>query len=352
MQNRSSSGLPKGFNMRKLWNVAVVGATGIGGRQIVECLEEREFPVGTIKFLGSSRSAGEAVEFKGQPVAAAEIDDDSFAGIDIAFFAAGSDAAREYCPAAALAGAVCIDTSGAWRMDPKVPLVIPNVNPEAISRYTGSGIIAVPNSAVIQLVTALKPLHDRAVIRRAVISTYQSVSGTGSMAVKELERQIRSLFNGKPVEAKVYPHQIAFNCIPQVDAFTGNGYTREEMKLINETGKIIGGDMRITATAVRVPVFYGHSAAVSVETERKITAEDARDLLRNAPGCRLVDDPAERDYPMPVDAAGDDDVLVGRIREDFSCENGLNLWVVADNVRIGAADAVQVAEILVTKYLK
>jgi aspartate-semialdehyde dehydrogenase len=338
--------------MGKLWNVAVVGATGIGGKQLIECLEEREFPIGAIRFMANSRSAGESVEFKGNTVVAAEINDGSFDGIDIAFFAAGNDCARKYCPAAALAGAVCIDTSSAWRMDPKVPLVITGVNPDAIMGYTGSGIIAVPNSAVIQLVTALKPLHDHAVIKRVVVSTYQSVSGTGSMAVNELERQIRSLFNGKPAEAKVYPHQIAFNCIPQVDAFTDNGYTREEMKLISETTKILGGDIKLTATAVRVPVFYGHSAAVTVETERKITADDARDLLRNAPGCRLVDDPAERDYPMPVDAAGDDDVLVGRIREDFSCENGLNIWVVADNVRIVAADAAQVAEILVTKYLK
>ena len=338
--------------MGKLWNVAIVGATGIGGRQIIECLEEREFPVGAIKLLASSRSAGETLEFKGEPVVVAELGDDSFAGIDLALFAAGSDGSRQYCPVAALAGAVCIDTSGAWRMDPKVPLVIAHVNPEAIAEYTGSGIIAVPNSAVIQLVTALKPLHDHAVIRRVVVSTYQSVSGTGSMAVKELERQIRSLFNGKPAEAKVYPHQIAFNCIPQIDAFTDNGYTREEMKLINETRKILGGDIRLTATAVRVPVFYGHSEAVTVETEKKITAVQSRELLQNAPGCRLVDDPSERDYPMPIDAAGDDQVMIGRIREDLSVENGLNLWAVADNVRMAADNTVRIAEILIEQYLK
>jgi len=338
--------------MGKLWNVAVVGAAGIGGGQIIECLEEREFPVGTARFLTNSRSAGESIEFRGNQVVVAELDDDSFAGIDIAFFAAGSDSARKYCPGAAMAGAVCIDTSGAWRMDPRVPLVISGVNSGALTGYSAAGIVSVPNSAVIQLVSALKPLHDLAVIRRVVVATYHSVSGTGAMAVNELEKQIRSLFNGKPAEAKVYPHQIAFNCIPQVDAFTDNGYTREEMKLIDETRKILGRDIGLTATAVRVPVFYGHSAAVTVETERKITAEDARDLLRNAAGCRLLDDPAERDYPMPVDVAGDDLVAVGRIREDFSVENGLNLWVVADNVRITALNAVQIAETLVGTYLK
>ena len=338
--------------MGKLWNVAVVGATGIGGRQIIECLEERDYPIGKITFLAGSRSAGETLEFKGKPAVVTELGDGSFAGVDIAFFAAGSDTSRQYCPVAALAGAVCIDTSSTWRMDPKVPLVVTHVNPGAIAGYTGSGIIAGPNSAVIQMVTALKPLHDRAVVRRVVVSTYQAVSGTGSMAVNELERQVRALFQGKPAEAKVYPHQIAFNCLPQIDAFTDNGYTREEMKLINETRKVLGAEIRLTATAVRVPVFYGHSEAVTVETERKITAAEVREMLGNAAGCRLVDDPAERNYPMPIDAAGDDLVLVGRIREDESVENGLNLWVVADNVRMGAANAVHIAEILVEKYLQ
>jgi aspartate-semialdehyde dehydrogenase len=339
--------------MSKLWNVAVVGATGAVGSQMIECLEERNFPVGKIKYLASGRSAGQILEFKGKPVVVEELTSDSFAGIDIALFSAGGERSREFCPAAARAGAVCIDNSSAWRMDPAVPLVVPEVNAHAIAQYTGKGIIANPNCSTIQMVVALKPLHDFATIKRIVVSTYQAVSGTGSKAIAELEQQVKGLLQGKPIDCKVYPHQIAFNCLPQIDAFCDNGYTKEEMKMVDETRKILEADIRVTATAVRVPVFYSHSESINIETEKKITAEQARELLRGAPGCRLVDDVANKVYPMPIDAAGQDLTFVGRIREDASLENGLNLWVVADNIRKGAAtNAVQIAEILIEKFLK
>jgi aspartate-semialdehyde dehydrogenase len=339
--------------MSKLWNVAIVGATGAVGTQMIECLEERDFPVGKIKYLASSRSAGEILEFKGKAVLVEELTHDSFEGIDIALFSAGGDRSKEFCPSAARAGAVCIDNSSAWRMDPDVPLVVPEVNPHAIARYAKKGIIANPNCSTIQLVVALKPLHDYAGIKRVVVSTYQAVSGTGKKAIAELDKQVKDLLQGKPPECDVYPYQIAFNCLPQIDSFGDNGYTGEEMKLVNETRKIMEADIRITATAVRVPVFYGHSESVNIETEKKITVEKARELLQNAAGCQLVDDPANGVYPMAVDAAGQDLTFVGRVREDESIENGLNLWVVADNIRKGAAtNAVQIAEILIEKYLQ
>lgn len=339
--------------MAKLWNVAVVGATGAVGAQMIECLEERDFPVGTIKYLASSRSAGEILEFKGKPVVVEVLTHDSFEGVDIALFSAGGDRSKEFCPSAARAGAVCIDNSSAWRMDPDVPLVVPEVNPHAIALYTKKGIIANPNCSTIQLVVALKPLHDFADIKRIVVSTYQAVSGTGKKAIDELRKQVVELLNGRPAECSVYPHRIAFNCLPQIDSFEPNGYTREEMKMVNETRKILEADIRITATAVRVPVFYGHSESVNIETGKKLTVAKARELLADAPGCELVDDPGNNEYPMPVDAAGQDLTFVGRLREDESIENGLNLWVVADNIRKGAAtNAVQIAEILIEKYLK
>jgi aspartate-semialdehyde dehydrogenase len=339
--------------MSKLWNVAIVGATGAVGTQMIECLEERDFPVGKIKYLASSRSAGEILEFKGKAVLVEELTHDSFGGVDIALFSAGGARSKEFCPSAARAGAVCIDNSSAWRMDPDVPLVVPEVNPHAIARYAKKGIIANPNCSTIQVVVALKPLHDYAGIKRVVVSTYQAVSGTGKKAIAELDKQVKDLLQGKPPECDVYPYQIAFNCLPQIDSFGDNGYTGEEMKMVNETRKIMEADIRITATAVRVPVFYGHSESVNIETEKKITVEKARELLQNAPGVELVDDPANGVYPMAVDAAGQDLTFVGRIREDESIENGLNLWVVADNIRKGAAtNAAQIAEILIEKYLK
>jgi aspartate-semialdehyde dehydrogenase len=339
--------------MGKLWNVAVVGATGAVGAQMVECLEDRNFPVGKLSLLGSGRNVGETLEFRGSAVPVQELTGDSFAGVDIALFSTGGDRSREFCPAAAAAGAVCIDSSSAWRMDPDVPLVVPEVNPHAIARYTARGIIANPDCSAIQLALALKPLHDAAAVRRVVVSTYQAVSGEGRKGVAELDKQVRYLLNAKPVEHKVFPHQIAFNCLPQVGSFGDSDYTGEEMAIVNGARKILEADLAITATAVRVPVFYGHAASINVETERKLTAAEARKLLGSAPGMQLVDDPAAGEYPMPLDAAGQDTVLVGRVREDGSIGNGLNLWVVADNIRKGAAtNAVQIAEILIATYLK
>lgn len=338
--------------MAKLWNVAVVGATGAVGAQMIECLEERDFPVGKIKYLASSRSAGEILEFRGKPVMVEVLAHDSFEGVDIALFSAGGERSKEFCPSAARAGAVCIDNSSAWRMDPEVPLVVPEVNAHAIAGYTKKGIIANPNCSTIQMVVALKPLHDFAAIKRVVVSTYQAVSGAGRKAIAELDAQVKDLLNGRPAECEVYPHRIAFNCLPHIGSFEPNGYTGEEMKMILETRKIMEADIRVTATAVRVPVFYGHAESINIETGKKITVEKARELLADAPGCELVDDPENNEYPMQTDAAGQDLTLVGRIREDESIENGLNLWVAADNIRKGAAtNAVQIAEILIEKYL-
>ena len=339
--------------MKKLWNVAVVGATGAVGTQMIECLEERNFPVGKIRFLASSRSAGKMLEFNGKPVEVEELTHDSFEGIDIALFSAGGARSEEFCPSAVKAGAVCIDNSSAWRMNQDVPLVVPEVNPHAIAGYRKKGIIANPNCSTIQMVVALKPLHDFGTVKRIVVSTYQAVSGTGNKAIDELRIQTGELLNGRPPKVEVYPHRIAFNCLPQIDSFCDNGYTKEEMKMVNETRKIMEADIATTATCVRVPVFYGHSESVNIETERKITVAKARELLEDAPGVELVDNPKNGEYPMAMDAAGEDLTLVGRIREDDTVKNGLNLWIVADNVRKGAAtNAVQIAEILIQHYLQ
>jgi aspartate-semialdehyde dehydrogenase len=339
--------------MSKLYNIAIVGATGAVGTEMLRVLEEREFPVKSLRLLASERSEGNFLEFAGEEIMVQKLTRDSFAGIDIALFSAGGDRSTAFCPIAAAAGAVCIDNSSVWRMDPDVPLVVPEVNPGDIAGYTRKGIIANPNCSTIQMVVALKPLHDAARIKRVVVSTYQAVSGTGQRAIEELRIQTGELLNGRPADCKVYPHQIAFNCLPHIDVFLDNGYTREEMKMVNETRKIMGDDsIKVTATTVRVPVFYGHSEAVNIETEKKISAELARELLATAPGVQLVDDVKNLVYPMPIDAAGQDMTLVGRIREDESIANGLNLWVVADNLRKGAAtNAVQIAEILTEKYL-
>jgi aspartate-semialdehyde dehydrogenase len=339
--------------MSKLYNIAIVGATGAVGTEMLRVLEEREFPVQELRLLASERSEGNFLEFSGEEIMVQKLTRDSFAGIDIALFSAGGDRSREFCPIAAAAGAVCIDNSSVWRLDPEVPLVVPEVNPGDIAGYTRKGIIANPNCSTIQLVVALKPLHDAASIKRVVVSTYQAVSGTGQKAIEELRIQTGELLNGRPADCKVYPHQIAFNCLPHIDVFLDNGYTREEMKMVNETRKIMGDDsIKVTATTVRVPVFYGHSESVNIETEKKISAELARELLAAAPGIQVVDDVKNQVYPMPIDAAGQDLTLVGRIREDESIANGLNLWVVADNLRKGAAtNAVQIAEILAEKYL-
>ncbi|WP_225071770.1 aspartate-semialdehyde dehydrogenase [Desulfuromonas sp. CSMB_57] len=339
--------------MSRTFNVAVVGATGAVGNQMLEVLEERNFPVKEVRLLASSRSEGKFLEFRGEQLPVQVLGKDSFKGIDIALFSAGGSRSEEFCPIAAAAGAVCVDNSSAWRMDPEVPLVVPEVNPHDVALYRNKGIIANPNCSTIQMVVALKPLHDFATIRRIVVSTYQAVSGTGTHAIDELRIQCGELLNGRPAESKVYPHQIAFNCLPHIDVFLPNGYTKEEMKMVNETRKILGDEkIRVTATTVRVPVFYSHSEAVNIETERKLTAAKARELLTAAPGVLVVDDVANAVYPMAVEAAGQDLTFVGRIREDESIENGLNLWVVADNLRKGAAtNAVQIAELLVEKYL-
>ena len=336
------------------YRVAVVGATGAVGQQMVACLEERRFPVSQLFPLASERSLGKKVTFLGKEITVEVLYKNSFDGVEIALFSAGGGISKEYGPIAARAGAVVVDNSSAWRMDPDVPLVVPEVNPHDIGLYTKTGIIANPNCSTIQMVVALKPLHDAARIKRVVVSTYQAVSGTGQKAVDELADQVRALLSCQDPKNQVYPHRIAFNCLPHIDVFLENGYTKEEMKMVNETVKIMGDDsIQVTATTVRVPVFYGHSEAVNIETERKLTPDEARRILAAAPGVKVVDNPAKNQYPMPLDAAGQDLTLVGRIREDFSIANGLNFWVVADNLRKGAAtNAVQIAELLIRDYLR
>jgi len=329
------------------YTVAVVGATGAVGSEMIEVLEERVFPVGTLIPLASSRSAGGTITFKGEDVLIQVLTQESFAGVDIALFSAGADISREFAPIAAKAGAVVIDNSAAWRMEPDVPLVVPEVNAQDLVNH--KGIIANPNCSTIQMVVALKPLHDRARIRRIVVTTLQSVSGTGKEAMDELMIETQDLLSFKEATPKVYPYQIAFNCLPQIDEFLPSGYTKEEMKMLHETRKIMGDrTIQVTATTVRVPVYVGHSEAVNIETEHKLSANEARAILSEAPGVLVFDDPAHKVYPMPLDVAGKDEVYVGRIREDESIANGLNLWVVADNLRKGAAlNAVQIAECLV-----
>jgi aspartate-semialdehyde dehydrogenase len=324
--------------------VAVVGATGAVGTEMIEVLEERKFPVTRLVPLASTRSAGGTVAFEGNEVPIEVLTKDSFAGVDIALFSAGADLSREFAPIAVKAGAVVIDNSAAWRMTPEVPLVVPEVNAHDIQRH--KGIIANPNCSTIQMVVALKPLHDKARIKRIVVTTFQSVSGTGKDAMDELMAECQDLLSFKSANPKVYPYQIAFNCLPQIDDFLPSGYTKEEMKLVHETRKVMGDQsIHVTATTVRVPVYVGHSEAVNIETERKLSVNEARALLSTAPGVLLYDDPAHKIYPMPLEVAGTDEVYVGRVREDESIANGLNLWVVADNLRKGAAlNAVQIAE--------
>jgi aspartate-semialdehyde dehydrogenase len=329
------------------YTVAVVGATGAVGTEMIDILEERKFPVGELRPLASARSAGERVSFHDQELVVRELTKDSFEGVDIALFSAGADISREFAPIAAKAGAVVIDNSAAWRMDKNVPLVVPEVNRADITKH--KGIIANPNCSTIQMVVALKPLHDAARITRVVVTTFQSVSGTGKEAMDELLEESQDLLSFKEPTPKIYPHQIAFNCLPHIDDFLPNGYTKEEMKMLSETQKIMGDDsIRVTATTVRVPVYVGHSESVNIETEKKLSANEARAILCDAPGVLLYDDPAHKIYPTPLDAAGKDEVYVGRVREDESVPNGLNLWIVADNLRKGAAlNAVQIAEELI-----
>jgi aspartate-semialdehyde dehydrogenase len=338
---------------KEKYNVAVVGATGAVGEQMREVLEEREFPVGELRLLASERSAGQFLPFQQKQIRVELLTEDSFKDIDIGLFSAGASVSAKFAPIAVQAGAVVVDNTSFFRMEPDVPLVVPEVNAKEIGKYATRGIIANPNCSTIQMVVALKPIHDAAGIKRVVVSTYQSVSGAGRKAMEELSHQVAALFSGKEIEKEKFPHQIAFNCIPHIDAFVENGYTKEEMKMINETRKILNEpSLPVTATTVRVPVFCSHSESVNVETERKLTAQQAKALLREAPGIIVADEPQSDVYPMAIDAVGTDAILVGRIREDDSIANGLNLWVVADNLRKGAAlNAVQIAEILIRDYI-
>lgn len=339
--------------MKKEFTVAVAGATGAVGNQMLRCLEERNFPVGKIKLLASKRSLGRKLLFKGEYIAVEELTGDAFKGCDIALFSAGGSVSAEFAPKAAANGCVVVDNSSAWRMDPDVPLVVPEVNPHAIAGYTKKGIIANPNCSTIQMLVALKPIHDNFKIKRVVVSTYQAVSGTGKKAIDELNNQAHDVLNFIKPQNKVYPHQIAFNCLPHIDVFLDNGYTKEEMKMTNETVKIMEDDgIKVTATTVRVPVFFGHSESVNIETVKPFEITAVKEILAKAPGIKLVDDPAGNVYPLAINAAGQDLTLVGRIRRDESIENGLNMWIVADNIRKGAAaNTVQIAEILAAQFL-
>jgi len=326
--------------------VAVAGVTGAVGTDMLKVLEDRGFPVDSFKGLASHRSAGKRLKFRGEEFVVEELTENSFEDVDIALFSAGGDRSREFAPAAVKSGAVVVDNTSAFRMDPDVPLVVPEVNPEKIREH--KGIIANPNCSTIIMVVPLWPLHRAARIRRIVVSTYQAVSGTGMKAIQELRVQTGEALAGKPLTREVYPHQIAFNLLPHIDEFQPNAYTREEVKMIHETRKIMGDDtIRITATTVRVPVFRAHSESINIETEKKLAADEVRQILSDAPGVKVVDDPADNRYPMPIEATGQYDVLVGRIREDPSIENGIDLWVSGDQLLKGAAlNAVQIAELL------
>ena len=338
---------------QKKMNIAVAGATGAVGNQMIRCLEEMDFPMNSVVFLASSRSVGRQLRFKGDLIDVKELKEDSFKGFDIALFSAGGGTSEKFAPFAAKDGCVVVDNSSAWRMDPQVPLVVPEVNPHAIAQHTQKGIIANPNCSTIQMVVALQPIHKKYGIKRIVVSTYQAVSGTGKKAIDELFDQSRAMINFLDYEKKVYPHRIAFNCLPHIDTFLDNGYTKEEMKMVNETHKIMEDDsIAVTATTVRVPVFFGHSESVNIETHEPVSVGDVKALLENAPGVQVMDNPGENLYPLATDAAGQDLTLVGRIRQDESIPNGINMWIVADNIRKGAAtNTVQIAQILAKEYL-
>jgi aspartate-semialdehyde dehydrogenase len=336
---------------QKLFNVAVVGATGAVGEQILKLLASRNFPIQELKLLSSARSAGTKITFKGQEFTVEEAKPESFKGIDIALFSAGGDVTKALAPHAVEHGAVCIDNTNAYRMDENTPLVVPEVNIEKVSEH--KGIIANPNCSTIQMVVALKPLQDRFGISRIIVSTYQAVSGAGNLAIDEMLRQTKASLNGEDVNPAILPvgslpvkHQIAFNAIPQIDKFQDNGYTLEEMKMVRETKKIMGDEsIQVTATCVRIPVVYGHSESLYVELKNDYDLEEVKQLLADAPGVTLVDDPANQQYPLATDAAGKPDVFVGRLRRDLGSDRGLNMWIVSDNLLKGAAwNAVQIAE--------
>ena len=336
------------------YDVAVVGATGAVGEVMLELLAERKFPVGKVYALASERSAGSTVEFRGDDLVVEDLATFDFGRAQIGLFSPGASVSKVYAPKAASSGCVVVDNTSQFRQDPDIPLVVPEVNPQKIAEYKNRGIIANPNCSTIQMLVALKPIYDAVGIERINVATYQSVSGTGKEAIEELGNQTRQLLSFQDVERKVYPKQIAFNVIPHIDVFQDNGYTKEEMKMVWETRKIMGDEsIQVNPTCVRVPVFYGHSEAVHIETKKKISAADARKLLEKAPGVTVIDERKDGGYPTAVtDASGKDPTYVGRIREDLSHPRGLDLWVVSDNIRKGAAlNSIQIAEILVEKYL-
>ncbi len=339
--------------MSDTYDVAVVGATGAVGETMLEILEQRDFPAGQVYPSASARSVGKKIPFRGTHLTVQDLDGFDFSQVRIGLFSAGAAISAKYAPLAAAAGCVVIDNTSQFRYDDEIPLVVPEVNPQAIGDYTRHGIIANPNCSTIQMLVALKPIHDAAGIERINVCTYQAVSGTGKEAIEELATQTAALLNGKPVQAQVYPKQIAFNALPHIDVFQDNGYTKEEMKMVWETRKIMGDEaIQVNPTAVRIPVFYGHSEAVHIETRDKLTADQARTLLEQAPGVEIMDEHTDGGYPTAVtEAATHDPVYVGRIREDISHPRGLDLWVVADNVRKGAAlNSIQIAEILVKNH--
>ncbi|WP_193210568.1 aspartate-semialdehyde dehydrogenase [Luteolibacter marinus] len=328
-------------------HVAIVGVTGAVGEEMLLCLEQRNFPVSKLTLLASARSAGKRIPFRGEEIVVQELTHDSFAGVDIALFSAGGGISLEFGPSAAAAGAVVIDNSSAFRMDEGVPLVVPEINPAAAKDHP-KGIIANPNCTTIISLMALAPLHEKFGLKSIIASTYQAVSGSGAQGIVELEEQMKALANNLPVTLKVYPRQIAFNVIPQVDAFTDNGYTKEELKMLNEGRKIMElPELKVSCTCVRVPVFRSHSVSITAQFERPVDVETARAVYAGKPGVQVVDDPANKVFPVPLDTTGKDDCLVGRIRKNLVFNNALDLWVVGDQVRKGAAlNAVQIAEIL------
>ncbi|MGR6036426.1 MAG: aspartate-semialdehyde dehydrogenase [Candidatus Nitrosoglobus sp.] len=340
--------------MSRTFDVAVVGATGAVGQSIMEILNQRSFPVSRVYPLASERSVGEEIEFGRKKIAVENLADFDFSKVQIGLFSAGAEISAKYAPEAAAVGCVVVDNTSQFRYDDDIPLVVPEVNPQAIEAYKNHGIIANPNCSTIQMLVALKPIHDAVGIERINVATYQAVSGTGKEAIEELALQTSALLNGYPISTKAYPKQIAFNVLPHIDAFQDNGYTREEMKMVWETRKILGDNsILVNPTAVRVPVFYGHSEAVHLETRVKITAAEVKALLQNAPGVLVLDERENGGYPTAVtEASGKDFVFVGRIREDISHPKGINLWIVADNVRKGAAlNSIQIAELLIKDYL-
>jgi len=340
--------------MTKKYNVAIVGATGAVGEAMISILEERKFPVDRVYALASERSVGKRIPFNGGSLKVEDLATFDFSKANIGLFSAGASLSEKYAPIAVAAGCVVIDNTSQFRYDEDIPLVVPEVNPEAIAQHTVRGIIANPNCSTIQMLVALKPIHDAVGITRINVCTYQAVSGSGKEGIEEVVSQTSQLLNGKPIQTKVYPKQIAFNVLPQIDVFMENGYTKEEMKMVWETKKIMGDDsIQVNPTAVRVPVFFGHSEAIHIETREKISVEKVRELLAAAPGITVMDECIDGGYPTAVtESSGNDDVFVGRIREDISHEKGIDLWVVADNVRKGAAlNSVQIAEELVKNHI-